>query len=132
MVGVDAVILECLLDGDSDRRASAPDCHQECRLEAAAHNAHRQLHGITKQRFRGNEDLLDRSRGCARCAHGYSRTPKTMAWSLTHLCPSGVTMRRVPGGDRVSRNIEIKAHVASIAALVPQVQAVADQGPFEI
>ena len=32
----------------------------------------------------------------------------------------------------MSRNIEIKAHVASIAALVPQVQAMADQGPFEI
>jgi predicted adenylyl cyclase CyaB len=41
-------------------------------------------------------------------------------------------MRRVPGGDRVSRNIEIKAHIASIAALVPQVQAMAEQGPFEI
>src|SRR5690348_14524096 len=40
-------------------------------------------------------------------------------------------MRRARG-VRVSRNIEIKARIASVAALVPQVQALADQGPFEI
>jgi predicted adenylyl cyclase CyaB len=32
----------------------------------------------------------------------------------------------------LARNIEIKAHVASIAALTPLVLALADQGPFEI
>ena len=32
----------------------------------------------------------------------------------------------------MSRNIEIKAHIASIAALIPQVEAIADQGPVEI
>jgi predicted adenylyl cyclase CyaB len=32
----------------------------------------------------------------------------------------------------VSRNVEIKARIASVEALLPKVQAVADQGPFEI
>jgi predicted adenylyl cyclase CyaB len=36
------------------------------------------------------------------------------------------------GVIRVSRNIEIKAHIGSVAALAPLVQALADQGPIEI
>ena len=32
----------------------------------------------------------------------------------------------------MSRNIEIKARIASVEALLPKVKAVADQGPFEI
>jgi predicted adenylyl cyclase CyaB len=32
----------------------------------------------------------------------------------------------------VSRNVEIKARIASVEALLPKVKAVADQGPFEI
>ena len=32
----------------------------------------------------------------------------------------------------MSRNIEIKAHIAGVEALLPQVRAIADQGPFEI
>jgi predicted adenylyl cyclase CyaB len=32
----------------------------------------------------------------------------------------------------LSRNIEIKARIASVAALAPQVEALADQGPVEI
>ncbi len=32
----------------------------------------------------------------------------------------------------MSRNIEIKAHIASVEALVPQVEAIADQGPVQI
>lgn len=32
----------------------------------------------------------------------------------------------------MSKNIEIKAHIASAEALLPAVRAVADQGPFEI
>ena len=32
----------------------------------------------------------------------------------------------------MSRNIEIKARIASVAALTPQVEAIADQGPIEI
>jgi predicted adenylyl cyclase CyaB len=32
----------------------------------------------------------------------------------------------------VSRNVEIKARITSVEALVPKVKAVADQGPFEI
>jgi predicted adenylyl cyclase CyaB len=37
-----------------------------------------------------------------------------------------------PGVTCVSRNVEIKAHIASVETLLPQVQALADQGPFEI
>jgi adenylate cyclase class IV len=32
----------------------------------------------------------------------------------------------------VSRNIEIKARIPSVAALIPQVASIADQGPIEI
>ena len=32
----------------------------------------------------------------------------------------------------MSRNVEIKARIVSVEALLPKVQAVADQGPFEI
>jgi predicted adenylyl cyclase CyaB len=32
----------------------------------------------------------------------------------------------------LSRNIEIKARITSVEALIPQVQTIADQGPFEI
>jgi predicted adenylyl cyclase CyaB len=32
----------------------------------------------------------------------------------------------------VSRNVEIKARITSVEALLPRVEAVADQGPFEI
>jgi predicted adenylyl cyclase CyaB len=32
----------------------------------------------------------------------------------------------------VSRNVEIKAHIPSVEALVPRAQAIADQGPFEL
>jgi predicted adenylyl cyclase CyaB len=32
----------------------------------------------------------------------------------------------------VSRNVEIKARITSVEALLPKVEAVADQGPFEI
>jgi predicted adenylyl cyclase CyaB len=32
----------------------------------------------------------------------------------------------------VSRNVEIKARITSVEALLPKVKAVADQGPFEI
>ena len=32
----------------------------------------------------------------------------------------------------MSRNVEIKARITSVEALLPKVQAVADQGPFEI
>jgi predicted adenylyl cyclase CyaB len=38
----------------------------------------------------------------------------------------------VPGVERVSRNVEIKARITSVEALLPEVKAVADQGPFEI
>jgi predicted adenylyl cyclase CyaB len=37
-----------------------------------------------------------------------------------------------PGVERVSRNVEIKAQITSVEALLPKVKAVADQGPFEI
>jgi adenylate cyclase class IV len=40
--------------------------------------------------------------------------------------------RLLAGVARLSRNIEIKARIASVEALVPQVEAIADQGPFEI
>ncbi len=36
------------------------------------------------------------------------------------------------GAKSVSRNIEIKARIASVEALRPHVEALADQGPFEI
>src|SRR5215813_7851111 len=53
--------------------------------------------------------------------------------SLTHLCRVRChNPPRCPGVTCVSRNIEIKAHIASVATLLPQVQALADQGPFEI
>jgi predicted adenylyl cyclase CyaB len=32
----------------------------------------------------------------------------------------------------VCRNVEIKARIASVEALIPKVEAVADQGPFEL
>src|SRR3984893_16523624 len=38
----------------------------------------------------------------------------------------------VPGVERMSRNVEIKARITSVEALLPKVKAVADQGPFEI
>jgi predicted adenylyl cyclase CyaB len=41
-------------------------------------------------------------------------------------------MRAWPGVERVSRNVEIKARITSVEALLPKVKAVADQGPFEI
>jgi predicted adenylyl cyclase CyaB len=41
-------------------------------------------------------------------------------------------MPPVPGVERVSRNVEIKAQITSVEALLPKVKAVADQGPFEI
>jgi predicted adenylyl cyclase CyaB len=45
-------------------------------------------------------------------------------------------MRRTPGhlapDSLMARNIEIKARVASIYALVPRVSAIADRGPVEI
>jgi predicted adenylyl cyclase CyaB len=41
-------------------------------------------------------------------------------------------MRACPGVERVSRNVEIKAQITSVEALLPKVKAVADQGPFEI
>jgi adenylate cyclase class IV len=41
------------------------------------------------------------------------------------LCSTGRPLR-------LSRNIEIKARIASVEALMPQVQALADEGPVEL
>src|SRR5215831_959730 len=40
VIGLDAVVLECLLDRNADRCATSPECNQKRRPEAAAHDLH--------------------------------------------------------------------------------------------
>src|SRR2546422_11499899 len=63
VIGMNAVVLEYLLDCDADRRAASPDRDQKCGSEAAAHDLHGELDRIAQQRFGGNEHLVDGLRG---------------------------------------------------------------------
>src|SRR5207247_261036 len=47
-------------------------------------------------------------------------------------CHNAALRRRTHRRTPVSRNIEIKARIASVEALIPRVEAIASQGPVEI
>ena len=59
VINMNAVILECFLDRDADRRAASPDGDQKRGLESAADDSHGQLDRIAQQRLGGDEDLFD-------------------------------------------------------------------------
>src|SRR5882724_2754711 len=46
VIGMDAVVLEYLLDRDADRSAASPDGDQKCGFEPAAHDSHGELDRI--------------------------------------------------------------------------------------
>src|SRR6476620_7310191 len=57
VIALDAVILQYLLNGDTNRCAAAPECNDEGGFEAAADNLHTEFERVAQQRFGGDECL---------------------------------------------------------------------------